>query len=512
MNCLKGLGAFAFALALGAVAPLWAQDQLIRAPEVEEAYNQGVQLLEEQRYPEAVAALNQAIALDGAYPDAFIAKGNALKAMEDYAGAGAAYSRALEFNANSAEAYNGRGETYMEMSPPDYNLASNDFTNALNLDRSNAAALSNLGHVLVTSGQDPANALRVLDEALALNDKDARAYRDRGMAHAQLREFEKSVADMKSAIQADPADYENYSTLASIYLFQDDYAEAAEALSSAIENYKPKKRGEPDKFISGYILRADARLKLAEKEETGAARTAALEGAVADANAVLDVYDERFPESGRALFRRGRAERMLERYSDAVDSLTKAIAMIPAGQDIEYVSDAYLFRGICWYYIGSLDLARGDFEQASSVGGGFSDPRIFLWIGYTYHRQEDYREAIDAYSEAIAKAPGFALAHINKGRAYMDLGEYSKAVESFNNAIRSEPDVGQHYYNVGMAYIQLEEYQKAVDFLNLALRKENPQPEMYRQMALALRALGRTDLADEYERQAESAASSTPTS
>ncbi|HMP08100.1 MAG TPA: tetratricopeptide repeat protein, partial [Lacipirellulaceae bacterium] len=244
------------------------------------------------------------------------------------------------------------------------------------------------------------------------------------------------------------------------------------------------------------------RLRLAEADAEGAARTQALEGAIADANAVVDAYEDRFPETGRALYRRGRAERLLERYSDAVDSLSKAIQQVPAGQSIEYLSDAYLFRGICWYHIGSYDLARGDFEQASSIGSGFQDPRVFLWIGYTHHAQGNYRQAIEAYSNAISKAPSFALAHVNKGRAYMDLREYRKAIESFNHAIRHEPNVGDNYYNVGMAYIKLEDFEKAVEFLRLALKQENPQPKMYRAMATALRALGRNDLAAEYESQA----------
>jgi tetratricopeptide (TPR) repeat protein len=473
------------------------------ALEAVEKYEEGARLLGENKYPEAVAALNAALRIEsGNYPEAHLAKGHALKAMQDYAGAANAYSQVLQYDSSSAEAYNGRGECYMEMSSPDYNLALNDFQNALNLNRGDASALSNLGHVLVAVNQNPLDAIRMLDEALQLRPDDARAYRDRGLARAMLREFDEAIVDLNKAVETDPTDYENYGTLATIYQFQDEFAKSADALSKAIESYKPKKPGEPDTYISGYIFRADTRLRLAETATDQAERTAALEGAIADANAVLNVYSDRFPESGYALFRRGRAERMLERYADAITSFKEAIQLVPPAQDVNYLSDAYLYRGICWYYIGSLDLARGDFEQASSLGGGFQDPRVYLWIGFTYHRQENYRQAIDYYSQAIAKSPAFALAHVNKGRAYMDLREFNKAIESFNNAIRSEPDVGAHYYMVGRAYIQLQDWQKAVDFLNLALRQKNPKPEMYRAMAEALRGLGRNELADQYERQA----------
>jgi tetratricopeptide (TPR) repeat protein len=381
-------------------------------------------------------------------------------------------------------------------------MAQNAFRNALERDRNNPQVLSNLGHVLVDSGQDPNTAISYLDDAISLNASDARAHRDRGMAYAQLRDFKKSVADLEKAVEIDAQDYENYSTLATVHQFQENYGPAADALTKAIETYKPKKRTDPEKFITGYIMRADARLRVGEKETDPALREAAFEAVLADAQAVLDEYEDRYPESGYAYFRRGRAERLLERYSDAVDSLTRAIQIVPAGENAAYLSDAYLYRGICWYYIGSLDLARLDFDRASGVGNGFNDPRVYLWTGITYHRQGDLREAIDSYSEAIAKAPDFPLAYINRGRAYMDLQEYDKAIESFNAAIGVEPSVGEYYYNVGVAYNLLQEWQKAVDFLNLAVRKENPQPKMYRALAVALRGLGREDLAEEYEQKA----------
>jgi tetratricopeptide (TPR) repeat protein len=511
MICKRFGFALASLLLLGlpfGATPLVAQEAVSRLPEVDEAFKQGTDLLAEEKFSEAIGPLNKAISLDKSFAQAYIAKGDALKGMELYPDAGTAYSQALDLNPpdiEAARALNGRGECYMEMSPPDYNLALVDFQKSLNLNRGDASALSNLGHVLVASGQESTTSIRILDEAITLNPEDARAFRDRGMARAQMREFDKAVADLQKAAQLAPDDYENYSTLSTIQSrFQDDYAGAAESMSRAIETYKPKKLGDPEVFIAGYILRADARLKVAEKTKDAAEKTTALEGAIDDADAVLAQYEDRFPESGLALFRRGRAERMLERYSKSVDSLTKAIQLIPGGQDVEYLSDAYLYRGICFFHMGTLGLARGDFEQASATGSGFSDPRVYLWIGFTYHKQGDFRQAIDFYSQATAKASGFALAHINKGLAYMDLREYDKAIESFSRAISSEPEVGDHYYYVAKAYLELRQFETAREFFDLALLKDNPKPAMYQGMAEALRGLGRNDLAERYEREAQS--------
>ena len=476
----------------------------MRPQEALTAHAEGVKLLGEEKYKEALAKFNEAIRADSTFPEAFVGKGDALRELEDYQSATKAYSQALDLDARSPAAFNGRGECALELMQID--LASNDFHNALELAPSDPKVLSNVGHIMANYSRDPTamtTAIRRLDDAIAGNPEDARAYRDRGWAHTQLREFDKAEADIKKATEIEPGEYENFSTLANLYQFQEKLEPAIDALTKAIEAYKPKKRGEPEVFATGYILRADARMKLAEQEKDAKKSEALLTAVIDDANVILDKFEGRPQEEGLAYFRKGRAERMLERYSDAVNSFNRAIRAVQPGQESNYIAEALMYRGICWYYMGEADLARGDFEQASASGSGYQDPRVFLWIGFTHHKDGDYREAINSYGEAIAKAPDFALAHVNKGRAYMDLKEYERAIESFNHAIRSEPDVGEYYYNVGFAYMQLKKYQRAADFLRLALLQDDPQPKMYKLMATALRELGRGELAEEYEKKAD---------
>lgn len=480
--------------------------ELMRPQEALTAHAEGVRLLGEKKYNEALVQFNLAIAADNTFPEAWLGKGDALKAQEDFQDAAGAYTQAIDRDPNLAAAYNGRGECMLELQLLD--AASTDFNYAMEKAPNDPKILSNIGHILVNYSRDAAaanTAIRRLDDAIAGNPDDARAYRDRGYAHALLREFDKAEADIKKAAEIDPADHENFAVLANVYLFQDNYAKAIDALSSAITAYKPEKRGDPEVFVAGYTLRADANLKLAEKEKDAKMAEAHLKSVIADANTIINKFEGRFPEEGRAYYRKGRAQRMLEQYSDAVNSFTRAVSDIPPGQDVEYVADALMYRGICWYYMGEPDLARGDFEQASSTGSGYQDPRIFLWIGFTHHQQGNHRDAINSYGEALAKKPGYALAHVNKGRAYMDLKEFERARESFNDAIRWEPDVGENYYNVGFAYMQQKNYKKAADFFRLALLKDNPQPKMFSKMAEACRELGKNDLAEEYQRKADEA-------
>ncbi|QDS97130.1 tetratricopeptide repeat protein [Adhaeretor mobilis] len=470
------------------------------APEAVAAYEEGVRLAEAGENDQALAAFSAALQMQTDYKEAYVAKGKILLELEDYEAAKKAFRSAIDYDAQSAEAYNGSGEASLEMGTID--IAYNDFLKALDFDRQNAEVLSNIGHIEVNYQNDPVTGIRFLDDAIALNPEDARAHRDRGLAHARLQEFDDATTNLKKAAEIDPGDYENFSTLASIYLAEDKYAEAIEALGQAIEAYEPKKHADLDLFIEGYLQRADARMQLGfeEAETDKAASMAAYEAVIGDAKKILAEYPDRFPYSGLAHYNRGIAERMLGQYGEAIKSLTESIQSVPGGQQPSYLAPAYLRRGICWHYQDYDDLARGDFEQAASIN--FLDPVPHLWMGLSYANEGDYRKAIVKYNEAISKDPSYALAYVNRGRAYYQLKEYERAITSFNDAIRNEPTNAEHYYKRGICHMQIEEYKKAVNSFRSALLNDPNMAKAQRQMGEAQRKLGNPNLGETYETQA----------
>ncbi|MCA9237914.1 MAG: tetratricopeptide repeat protein [Planctomycetales bacterium] len=489
----------------GSTVSVASSQELFRDPDAEAALERGQKLLADENFSEALNEINTALQIDPTYDAAYIAKGDALQGLDEFSAAAAAYTKAIEIDANSAAAYNGRGECYLELAKANgqVDLAINDFRNALNLDRNDAKILANLGHVTVNYMQDPVGGIRLLDESLARDDQNARAYRDRGLAYAMLQDFDNAEADLSKSAEVEPDNHENFMTLAQVYRLQEEYRQMIDALTRAIAVYKPEGMSDPKTYIDALLLRADAWMNVAKDEQDKQARDEAYENVIADANSVLDEYDDRYPQSGIAYYRRGIAQRMRGEYGKAIDSLTLAIQSVPAGQDASYLVEAFLRRGITWFYQGSIELARGDFEQAAATGNGFRDPRIYLWLGYTYFKDDDLRTAIDYYGEAIAKDPDFALAHVNRGLAYMQLGEHRKALSSFSDAIRVEPSVGEHYYRAGKAYMAMEEFQKAADMFSLAALKDSENAKYRKAGADALRAMGKDGLGAQWEREAE---------
>jgi len=473
-------------------------------PQAKTAFDAGAEQMQQGNWQEAITAFSEAITFNDTYFEAYLGRAEALQELEDYRDAVDSYSEALLFlrgqegaqlSLVTARAHNGRGVCFRELES--FDLAGNDFDTAMQFDRNNAEIAANLGDFLVNHGGDPTSALGVLDLAIELDPENAEAFRNRGLAQAHIREYDEAIEDLEKSSELDPAEYLTYTTLAQVFILQEKHEQAIESFTQAIERYQPKKSSDPDTFIDGYLRRGEARLRLALKLDTVPERRETLyDEVIADTDQVLTEYPDRFPNSGIALHLRGTAMRLQGRLNQAIKSLTDAIQVIPPGADANYLADAYLKRGICWHYTGQDSLARGDFEQ--SAGIHFEDPLPHLWIGLSHAQEEDYREAIVSYGEAIAKAPTFPTAYVNRGLAYMQLGGYQKAVDNFNEAIRNEPSEPEHFFKRGVAHMRMEEYQKAFDSFYLATLNDEKMAKAFRGAAGALKALDRGGLAKQY--------------
>jgi len=468
-------------------------------PQAKTAYDAGAEQMGQGNWNDAITEFSKAISFNDSYPEAYLGRAEALLELEDYRSALKSFSQALNFlqggrpTPMTARAYNGRGVCFRELDKTD--LAANDFFNAIEIDRNNPEIAANYGDILVNFGGDPTSALDYLDTAIELDPENAEAYRNRGLAHAQIKEYDESIEDLTKSIELDPAEYLTYTTLAQIHIIEEEFDQAIEAFSQAIERYEPEKSSDFDIFVEGYLRKGEAQLRLAFQEETTSEQRETLYN---DLIASTDIVLTELPETGMALHQRGQAMRLQGRFNQAIKAYTDAIQL--AGGEANYLAEAYLKRGICWHYQGQDSLARGDFEQ--SAGIQFEDPLPHFWIGLSHAQEEDFREAIESYGEAIAKAPTFPASYVNRGLAYMQLGGYQKAVDNFNEAIRNEPSEPEHFFKRGVAHMRMEEYQKAFDSFHLATLNDEKMAKAFRGAANALKALDQTSLAQQYSERA----------
>jgi tetratricopeptide (TPR) repeat protein len=138
-------------------------------------------------------------------------RGNTGKAVEHYmkgiqrhqatdrAGAIAAYTKAIELDAEFADAYNNRGVVYLEQQNLDAALA--DFTKSLELGPS-VAAYNNRANLYFSQKKFPES---IKDYSAAIDLKPlAESYINRGTAYWQTDQHELAFKDFERAVEMDP--------------------------------------------------------------------------------------------------------------------------------------------------------------------------------------------------------------------------------------------------------------------------------------------------------------------
>jgi len=102
-----------------------------------------------------------------------------------------------------------------------------------------------------------------------------------------------------------------------------------------------------------------------------------------------------------------------------------------------------------------------------------SDPRDFhAWthLGNAYFLNKDYKDAEQAYLQAIAARPTGLPALVNLGKLYVMQNDFDKAIETLTKAVAAEPTSATAQQYLGEAYLGIKKGSIAVGYLNEAIR------------------------------------------
>ncbi len=117
--------------------------------------------------------------------------------------------------------------------------------------------------------------------------------------------------------------------------------------------------------------------------------------------------------------------------------------------------------------------------------------------GSSYDKAHMYREAIEAYREAIRLRPDYADAYVNLGVAYYRIERYSEAVNAYSQAIKIRPVNLSAYNKLGATYIILGDYSKALDAFTQSVRIDPKNSETHFNLGVAFVIAGEKDKAIE---------------
>ena len=164
-------------------------------------FNTANVLFELQRYEEALASYDRALALQPDFAQALSNRGNVLFELQRYEEALASYDGALALQPDFAQALSNRGNVLFELKRYEEALTSCDRAVAIQPDF--AQALSNRGNILFKLKRYE-EALASYDRAVAIQPDFAQALSNRGNILFKLKRYEEALASYDRAVAIQP--------------------------------------------------------------------------------------------------------------------------------------------------------------------------------------------------------------------------------------------------------------------------------------------------------------------
>jgi tetratricopeptide (TPR) repeat protein len=95
----------------------------------------------------------------------------------------------------------------------------------------------------------------------------------------------------------------------------------------------------------------------------------------------------------------------------------------------------------------------------------------------TYLKLGQYREAVQAFQQAIQIRPDDALAYFGLGMAYSSFAQYRQAIAAFQEALRIKPEFANAHISLALVYMALHDRAAAIQqyeiLKNISVEKAN---------------------------------------
>lgn len=166
-----------------------------------------------------------------------------------------------------------------------------------------------------------------------------------------------------------------------------------------------------------------------------------------DLNAAVADHSEAIrlkPDLADAFYERGLTHLNLEQLDKALEDCRRSIELNPA------FADAHVVCRLTLHAKKELDAAIIEFESAIELDA--KNANAYGAIGDVLIDREQFREAAEMYTKAIAIQPDLNRAYIQRGWANYNLGNLSLALLDYNRAIKTNSTTAELYYLRGIVY------------------------------------------------------------
>ena len=129
--------------------------------------------------------------------------------------------------------------------------------------------------------------------------------------------------------------------------------------------------------------------------------------------------------------------------------------------------DAYLERYKLYFYNDIFELALRDFDSVYQIDStqiisfSLEHSSNLNSMGIEFLQNEEYTNAIDAFTLSIIAGSRWPESYINRAKVYSIEQKYELALRDLNQALQLKPDSPEIYYSRALCYLDMDEVLKA---------------------------------------------------
>jgi Flp pilus assembly protein TadD/class 3 adenylate cyclase len=188
------------------------------------AYDEGMRLIDEEKFPEALPRFTEAIRASPNYVLAYLGRAQALRMMGQREMAIADCNQAIKIHPADPRVYfcRGLGEGLLKQ----YDLALRDYNEAIRRNPKFAPAYEMRGDANFNL-QQYGRAIDDFNQNISLKPNNAQSYVRRGTVYESLKQYDKAIQDYDQAIRLDPGHARTYTRRANAKKLSGDLSGAA---------------------------------------------------------------------------------------------------------------------------------------------------------------------------------------------------------------------------------------------------------------------------------------------
>lgn len=207
-------------------------------------------------------------------------------------------------------------------------------------------------------------------------------------------------------------------------------------------------------FWSCILFLAQACQAQSKTDEFALGEQALNDGNTAVAIQHFDALLKQQPRQERALVLRSKAKYQQQNYEGARKDSQLVLDINPA----QFTPDDYnaLWNmGVIHNNLRQFEKARAYLNRIKQADS--TDLRVYESIAYSYLQEQNYPAALTEFGQAVQISPSAKTSFYGLGKAHLMQGHFKQAVQAYDQAIKLDPNYAVAYENRAAAKYQLQD-------------------------------------------------------